>query len=214
MTHLLSFSFAELGPLIAFSVVTAWLGLRHAIAAAMICALACAIHKRRRGERLSSLFRFSLLMTLVFGAIDFWLSRPAFIPYEAVVANLAVAVFFARGAATSPPLVWELATQSGRMPRERPADLVSFFRALTLLWAGYHLLKAGVYAWLAARLPLEQLLVARAAIGWVTFVPLLAACLFAGPHLYRLFDRSGVTALVARWFPGDVPSPLVPRSDN
>jgi len=51
MTHLLSFLFAEPGPLIAFSVVNAWLGLRAAIAAAMTCALGCAIHKRRRGER-------------------------------------------------------------------------------------------------------------------------------------------------------------------
>ncbi|MDE2115400.1 MAG: hypothetical protein KGJ29_11110, partial [Hyphomicrobiales bacterium] len=50
---------------------------------------------------------------------------------------------------------------------ERP-DVKYFFKLFTLFWAAYFFLKAALYLWLGAVLPLEQALAWRALLGGVS----------------------------------------------
>lgn len=204
----------ELGPLVSFWIANAMAGLKPAIAVSITVALLGAGYKLLRRESFTKLFVFSLIMTVLFGSIDLLLTKPIFLRYEATLTNLATAGFFGAGAFGRKPLVMEFANKSGRLPGSRPPDFVTFFRVFTLLWAGYFLAKAILYAWVATRYDLTQAAVLRFVLGPVTFYSFLAVSLLGGRSIYMLLRRVGILALAARLFPGDAPaSPPMPSGN-
>jgi hypothetical protein len=92
---------------------------------------------------------FSLVMTVLFGAVDLLLTQPTFLRYEAAVTNVATCIFFAAGAFGRKPLIMEFAEisalpvgsgGSSTCPKTRRATGAStphsafFFREIRTTW--------------------------------------------------------------------------------
>ena len=73
--------------------------------------------------------------------------------------------------------------QHGDVFQDGP-DIRLFFKCFTLLWAVYFVLKAAVYLWLGAILPIEQALTVRPIVGMVS----LGAMMLASWKAQVLFD--------------------------
>jgi hypothetical protein len=87
--------------------------------------------------------------------------------YEAAVSNVATAVFFG-------------------------GSLVVYFRGFTLVWVGYFLAKAAVYAWVAHRYGMDTGVAVRIVVGNASFYALLGISILGGPTLFRALLRWGV----------------------
>jgi hypothetical protein len=71
------------------------------------------------------------------------------------------------------------------------AEVRRFFRLFTLIWAAYFFLKALVYLWLAAALPLQEAMALRSIGGGVSLGLMIALSVSQGRRLFHLFQRFG-----------------------
>ena len=184
----------ELGGLLAFSVALWIAGLRAAIAATLLFVLVDGIRRLVRRRPVTRVWILSNVLALVGGTIDLGAATPVLVRYEAVATNLLTAAAFLCGAFGRRSVVQEVAERWHGAPygAER-SDLRAFFRAFTLVWAGYFVLKALLYLWLTAHLPLGRALVLRSAIGTGSFA-LMILLSWRGPSLFRLCRRCGLFA--------------------
>src|ERR1700679_877998 len=97
IASLLRFVLSEFGPLIAFWILMATLGVKIAIAGSLIVILFDAAWRRRRNVSFTRLYRLTSGLTLVFGAIDLMSTTPFMLQYEAVITNMATGAAFAIG---------------------------------------------------------------------------------------------------------------------
>lgn len=79
--------------------------------------------------------------------------------------------------------------RSGKASLSRTGpDLRLFFKAFTLVWAGYFFVKALAYVWLMRSLPLEHALAIRSVAGTASFVVMLLLS-FRGRQIHALSRR-------------------------
>ncbi len=190
----------ELGGLLAFSIALRVAGLRTAIAVTLLFVLVDGIRRLIRRRPVTRVWILSNALALAGGAIDLSAATPVLVRYEAVATNLLTAAVFPCGAFGRRSVVQEVAERWNGAPygAER-TDLRAFFRTFTLVWAGYFLLKALLYLWLAAHLPLERALALRSVIGGGSFAPMILLS-WRGPSLFRLCRRCGLFAPSAAGF--------------
>ncbi len=187
----------EMGGLLVFWVVLWGFGLRPAIAATLGFVVLDGARRLLRRTPVTRVWMLSNGLALAGGAIDLWATTPFMVRYEAIGTNLLTALLFLSGAFGRTSVVQEVAESWRGTPFEagRP-DLRAFFRAFTLVWAGYFLVKALVYLWIAAHLPLERALALRSMIGTASFA-LMILVSRRGAALFRLGRRCGLFALPA-----------------
>ena len=175
LAKILAMILREFGGLVLFLVVNACVGLKPAIGVTLAFVFIDGLRHAIQHKPVGKLWLLSNGLALVFGTIDLHAANPFMLRYEASISNLVTGIAFAIGAFGAKPMIQQIAEdrQGHAFPPDRP-DLRAFFRAFTLVWAGYFLIKAGVYLWLAQTLSFNQAIELRSLIGSGSFVLMLA----------------------------------------
>jgi intracellular septation protein A len=188
----------EFGALIVFWIGLYGVGIKAAIAATVIFVALDALYRWRWRIPVTRIYVLTSTLAIVFGAIDLYAANPFMIKYEAVVTNVAVGLFFVAGARGEKSLIQEVAEQRDRgEPFPDRADVRQFFRLLTLFWAAYFFVKAGVYLWLGLIVPLEQALALRTVIGGASLAIMIGGTTIFGRRLFFLCRWLGLLPEVA-----------------
>ena len=82
---LLKFAFNNFGPVIVFYAVNHFYGLKPAIAVSTIFSVGEIAYKIRKGQKITGMFKFTALITLVFGAVDLYAQQSFLFKYESAV---------------------------------------------------------------------------------------------------------------------------------
>ena len=178
----------EFGGVILFWIVLRQFGLKSAIAATMLFVLLDGARRLLRRLTFTKIWILSNTLVLVCGVIDLRAASPFMIRYEAVLTNLITGSVFLIGAFGSKPMTQEIAEDWQGSAFEAGANRRLFFRAFTLVWAGYFFIKAVAYLWLAQVLPLQQALAVRSVAGTASFVVMVLISM-QGRHIYGLAQR-------------------------
>ena len=190
LKQLLSSSAADFGGLIVFYALLWTLGLKAAIAGTIIFLCFDVIRRHRAKLGFPRIYILSGALAVVFGVIDLVSTSPFMIKYEAVVSSLAVGAMFAAGA-RGKSIIQELVEQREGEPFEDRADIRRFFQLLTLLWAGYFVVKAGVYVWMGEVMPIDRVMEVRPIVGTASLVAMVAL-MSQGRRLFELARRIGL----------------------
>ena len=186
------FAAREFGPLIVFLVVSAWFGVKLAIALTVLTVVFDSAWRWRRGESFTRLYLLVSGLTLVFGAVDLYAASPFMLKYEAVITNFATGIAFAIGAFGKKPMLQEMAEQRAVSPIPLTSEVRRFFQLFTLLWAVYFFAKAALYAWLGWIMPLTEAIALRSLIGSASLALLSAISITQGRRLFFLCRRLGL----------------------
>ena len=174
----------ELGPLAVFWILLWTVDLKIAIATGVILLLADAAFRYWRGMPITKLYVLSGGLTVFFGAIDLWAQTPFMLQYEDVITSLVIAAVLGWGARGEKSMIQGMVEQQATEGFEDGPDIRLFFKFFTLLWAIYFILKAAVYLWLGAILPIEQALTVRPIVGMIS----LGGMMLASWKAQLLFD--------------------------
>ena len=185
------FALAEFGPLIVFWGLALTLGTKAAILGSILFILADAGWRWRKGLAFTRLYLLVSALTLVFGFIDLWATSPFMLKYEAVVTNVVTGLAFVVGALGEKPILQEVAQSRGETFPITP-EVVAFFRIFTLVWAGYFLLKAAFFLWMALTLPMLEAMALRSVVGSATLGLMILASATQGRRLFFLCRRLGL----------------------
>jgi intracellular septation protein A len=170
---LAKFILGNFGPILVFYVSNHFFGLRVAVLASILWTVGEVCTYRLKGKSLSTFFKFSAGITILFGIIDIYLQRTVFFKYEASVTTFLVGCYFGSTLLSEKPLIQEFAEAQGRIKDKIDPDMVYLLRFLTIIWTSYLFIKAGFYAIIAGRYTLEEGLAIRGVIGNVSFYGLL-----------------------------------------
>jgi intracellular septation protein A len=192
ITGLVAWVFHEFGPLLVFYGTNHFFGFVPAISASMAWSVAAVVYAKVKKQPITGLLKFSIAMTVVFGAVDLLVQGPMLFKYEAVVSNLATALFFGLTLRQEKSVIQQAAERrallSGK-PLTLTPDTVYFFQLSTIVWTSYFVLKALVYLWIGANYGLEEALALRVLIGNVSFYGLLFVNIFLARPLIAALRR-------------------------
>jgi uncharacterized membrane protein len=191
----LTFVLWEFGPLIALLTLSAAFGLKVAIAGTTAFIIVDAGRRLWLHIPFTRVYLLSSGLALIFGTIDLLSQTPFMLKYEAVITNAVTGIAFAAGARGDRPLVLEIAEQRGEVLPDR-ADIRQFFRLFTLLWAAYFFVKAGVYLWLGAVMPMQRAIVLRSLIGGISLGVMILISTTQGRRLFFLCRWLGLLPVV------------------
>jgi intracellular septation protein A len=197
----LSFVLWEFGPLIALVALSAAFGLKVAIAGTLALIAIDSVRRLWLHIPFTRIYLLSSGLAVVFGTIDLLSQTPFMLKYEAVITNVATGMAFVAGSRGDKPMLQEIAEQRGQQFPDRE-DIRHFFRLFTLLWAAYFFLKAGVYLWLGAILPMPRALLLRSIIGGVSLGLMIAVSVTQGRRLFFLCRWLGLLPVVEAAPPG------------
>ena len=186
------FVFGNFGPLIVYLVLSRYFGVRVATAATCVFVIADVARRLWRRTSFTRLYGMSAALTLSFGAVDLLSSNPFMLKFEPAIINLAVCIAFVAGTRAKTSLIQEIVEERRGAPFVNRPDLQRFFRYLTLLWAGYFLIKAGVCLWLVLTLPLERALAAISVSGGVSLGVMIIVSTTQGKRLHAVCRRLGL----------------------
>jgi intracellular septation protein A len=183
------FLYKNFGPLIVFYVANHFWGLKTAIAVSLVFTVAEIIHYKIAKKEITTFFKFSVVMTFVFGALDLTLENAFFYKIEATVTNLFTAFFFGITLIQPKPLIQQFAEQQGRTSKDQSVDKTFFFRLLTMVWTFYFVLKAALYLWINLNSDIEQGLIVRTIIGNVSFAIMLFVSIGLARPIWNLLVK-------------------------
>ncbi|MFL5815715.1 MAG: septation protein IspZ [Bdellovibrionia bacterium] len=181
-------AFENFGPVLVFYAVNHFYGLRPAIAASALYTVAEIISKVRKKEKLTSLFKFSAIMTLIFGAVDLYSQQTFMFKYEACVSNVFTGLFFGASLLSEKTVLQEFREKSGNHGPVTQ-DRVAYFKILTAIWVIYFFAKAGAYYWMASHMSLEQGLMLRTILGSASFYAMLFISIFGSKKIFPLMKK-------------------------
>ena len=175
----------DFGGIVVFYLLLWTLGLKAAIAGTIVFVIVDFFRRRRLGLGFPRIYVLSSALVLVFGAIDLLSANPFMIKYEGVVTNLVLAGMFALGARGA-SIIEEAVSQRDPEALQGRPELRRFFQLLTLLWAGYFVVKAVVYVWIGSAFPIERALEIRSVVGTVSLLAMVGL-MTQGRRLFGLF---------------------------
>jgi intracellular septation protein A len=191
----LNFILCEFGPLVVLLALSATFGLKIAIAGTIAFVIVDAFRRLWRHIPFTRVYLLSSGLALIFGSNDLLSQTPFMLKYEAVITNVATGFAFVAGARGDKPMLQEMAEQRREAFPDRP-DVRHFFRLFTLFWAAYFFVKAGIYLWLGAVLPLQRAILLRSVIGGISLGVMLLISATQGRRLFFLCRRIGLVPVV------------------
>ena len=191
----LGFVLWEFGPLVVLLALSAAFGVKVAIGGTIAFILVDSARRLWSHIPFTRIYLLSSGLAVTFGAVDLVSETPFMLKYEAVITNVATGIAFVAGARGDKSMLQEIAEQRGEAFPDR-RDVRHYFRLLTLVWAGYFFVKAGVYLWLGAVLPLQRAILLRSLIGGVSLGVMLAVSITQGRRLFFLCRRLGLLPAV------------------
>ena len=201
------FVFNNFGPLVVFYGANHFFGLKPAIACSAVFSILEIGFKLYRKAKITTLFKFSAVMTLIFGAVDLYSRRSFLFKYEASITNIFTAFFFGSTLVAEKSVIQDF-YEKGKDPKPMTRDRVAYFRLLTSVWVLYFLLKAGAYFWIARHYSLEQGLAIRTIAGSGSFYAMLFVSIAGSKKIFPALKSFGL-------FPDDAPvgpgNPGAPR---
>ncbi len=189
---LLRFAYDSFAPLIVFLVVKRFSTLVLAIGAAVAFGVVDLLVRLARKAPVSRLYLFSFAVTVAFGVIDLYAATPFIFSYEAALTNLLTAGFFGITLVRGTPLIQEIAEKGLSSQQSARPDVRAYLRVLTAVWTLYFVLKAGFYAYLAARYDIERAIAIRSIVGTVSLAALLLGETVVRRPLFRWLQRRGL----------------------
>jgi intracellular septation protein A len=187
LVSLLTFLFANFGPLIAFYVTNHFWGLKPAIATSLIFSAIEVTYKLIKKEPLSFFFWFCVVMTFGFGMVDLYLQKSVLFKFEPAVTNLCVAAFFGVSVYSKKSLIQEMAEKSGKAAQYND-DHFFYFRVFTAIWALYYVVKSILYFWMGFHYTLEQGLLIRMSAGGISDYVFVGVSVLGGRYLFRFLQ--------------------------
>ncbi|MGB8839726.1 MAG: septation protein IspZ [Aliidongia sp.] len=175
----------QLGTLILFYLLLYSLGLKAAIAGALVFVVADGARRHIWKLGFPKLYILTSALTFLFGGIDLLSHTPFMIKYEAVITSLVIAATFALGAGGGKSMIQEIAEQQSKQSFPDRADVRAFFKLLTLAWAGYFVIRAIVYFWIGEIWPIERVMSVRPILGGASLLVMMAIS-FQGRRLFLL----------------------------
>jgi len=187
---LIGFLLLQFGPILVFYGANHFYGLKAALIASTIWTAGEIAFQVARKKPLSTFFKFSAAVTLVFGSLDVYLRRSVFFRYEAALTNVLVGIYFASTLFGEKPLIQEFAESQGLLANlELTSDRKYYFKFLTVMWSAYEFLMAGFYIWVASNYTLEQGLAIRGVVGNATFYGLLFISIFGAKSIKQVLGK-------------------------
>jgi intracellular septation protein A len=180
----------DFGGILVFYLLLYTLGLKAAIGGTILFLIVDAIRRKRQGLGFPRIYILSSALAVVFGIVDLISDNPFMIKYEAVISNLVLGAMFAAGA-RGRSILQELVEQREGARYDDQPDIARFFQLMTLLWAGYFIVKAVVYVWLGQMLTIERTMEIRPIIGTVSLVAMMGVTM-QGRRLFALAGRLGL----------------------
>jgi intracellular septation protein A len=187
----LRFALGEFGPLLVFWALALGVGIKAAIAGALVVIVVDAVWRLSRRQPFTRLYLLVSALTLAFGAVDLCVATPFLLVYEAPITNALTGAAFVAGAFGERPMLMEVAAARPGVSFPDGGETRRFFRLFTWVWAAYFFLKAAFYLWLAATLPLTQALALRSALGGISLALMIALSVTQGRRLFLLCRRLG-----------------------
>jgi intracellular septation protein A len=188
----LRFVLSEFGPLIVFLLLNWRFGIKLAIAGTIAFVVIDGVRRLWMHVQFTRIYLLTGALTIVFGAVDLFAASPFMLKYEAVITNVATGLVFAAGARGEKPLLQQFAEQRQGEPFPDRPDVRRFFELFTLAWACYFLLKAAVYLWMGAVLPLASAVAWRSLVGGLSMAAMLVVSITQGRRLFFLCGRLGL----------------------
>jgi intracellular septation protein A len=186
--NLARFIFGNFGPILIFYGANHFCGLKPAIALSTAFSAIEIGYKTCRKQPITSIFKFSALMILVFGAVDLYSQQSFLFKYEASVTNLFMAVFFGATLFSEKTIIQDY-YQKSKDPKPMTRDRVAYFQILTAVWVLYFLVKAGAYFWIARNYSLERGLVVRTVIGSGSLYAMLFISIVGSKKIFPLLKQ-------------------------
>lgn len=182
----------NMAPLIVFLTLSRLVSLKAAIAGVILVAALDAIRRLVFKIPYNRLALLASIMTVGFGLVDLYSKTPFMLHYEGVITNFLIGLAFAYSAVGRKSLI-QVLTEKRRQSAfaDRP-DLRRFFEILTFVWAGYFIVKSGVYLYLGLTLPLDRALGLRALWGTVSLGAMIGFTILLGRPLFRFLARRGL----------------------
>jgi intracellular septation protein A len=181
--ELLTFVFRNFGPLLIFYSTNHFFGLKTAVAASIVWTAGEIVFHRIKKKPITTFFKFSASITIVFGMVDIYLQQSLLFKYEAALSNVIVGIFFTSSLFGKKPIILEFAEAQGRISSELSQDGEYYFKFLTVVWSLYSFIKAGFYTWVASNYPLEEGLAIRGVVGNATFYGLMLISIFGSKQI-------------------------------
>lgn len=174
------------GVLILFKLTKHFWGLQWAIGVSMVYAVAEIAWLKTRKQAITPFMLFSLVVVLVFGALDLWLANEFFMKLESGIMNLIMAGVFGISLFREKSVVEELAEHQGRISKEKTPDKTFFFRLITSIWFLYYILRAVGFTWMNFVMPDGESFILKTLLGTASFYVLLAASIGLSGQLWNL----------------------------
>jgi intracellular septation protein A len=178
---------ADFGGLIVFYLLLWLVGLKAAIAGLLVFVAIDVVRRFRQRLGFPRIYVLSNALAVVFGGVDLVSANPFMIKYEAVLTSLFLGALLLMGVRGKSFLQEMVEQQRGETFDDQP-EVVQFFKALTLAWGGYFIVKAAAYLWLGEMLPMERLLAIRPIVGMLSLAAMMALS-WQGARLLGLLRR-------------------------
>ena len=196
VVRILKFAFDNFGPLIVFYAVNRSFGLRSAVVASAAISALEIVWKFYRKAPFTGFFKFSVVVTVVFGVLDLWVKTPIFFRYEASLSNVVTGVYFGMTVRSAKSFIQEWIEKRDGKPMT-DADAILRCRMLTVVWTAYFFAKAGIYGYLSTRYSMEEAMLIRSTAGTASFYALLALSIFAGRPVLVFLQSRGLLPMAA-----------------
>ena len=191
LIRIAKFAFNNFGPLIVFYLVNHFYGLRIAVVAGVISGFLEVGYQLIRRKKITNLFKFTLLVTIVFGVLDLTMNSPVFFKYESVITNIITGVFFSLTIWAPKSVIQEFMEKRRGIEITDP-NAVLRCRIITVIWALYFFIKAGFYVYVSSRYSIERAMIIRSTLGTGSFYALLGLSLVFGKKVISYFQKIGM----------------------
>lgn len=178
------------GGLVLYWIALLTLGVKPAIAVAMVFILIDGGRRLVTGRTFPPIWLAGNGAAILFGLVDLYARTPFMLRYEGAILNFGWAIGFAIGTFGREPIVLKFARSRSPDIPDNP-QIIRFFRTFTAVWSLFFVVRAAAVLWIMESYPLTQAIAIRTAFGWISMGMMLLVS-FNGRKVYDICKRLGL----------------------